>query len=64
MASEQKQKNLKLRMTEKQFDYLHRKAAEFGFSSVCEYIRFQLFITKPIGDKINRMYYKICERNE
>lgn len=64
MASERKQRNLKLRMTEKQFDYLHRKTAEYGFSSVCEYIRFQLFLTKPIADKINKIYHKICEHNE
>jgi len=64
MSDEKKEKIVKLRMTVKQFEILHQKAIEYGFSSVCEYIRFGLFLEKPIADKIKSIYEKVCPNEQ
>lgn len=55
----------KLNLTDEQVGMLKERAEETGFINISEYIRFELFLKKPIADKINKIYQKICrEQND
>ena len=55
----------KLQLTEEQLEMLKERAEASGFITINEYIRFELFLKKPIMDKINKIYQKVCrEQND
>ena len=55
----------KLQLTEEQKEMLRERAEASGFITINEYIRFELFLKKPIVDKINKIYQKVCrEQND
>ena len=59
-----KDKRLKLWLTEEQREQLKQDTTNAGFTTISEYIRFQLFLTKTTSEKINKIYQKVCYDNQ
>ena len=64
MKFENKDKILKVRLSQEQLNDLRYKAHICGFRGVSDYIRFQLFLSQSHVDKIEKIYQKVCENNE
>jgi len=56
-----KTKIITLRLTPNQEQILIAKARSAGFLQKSDYIRFVLFMSMTVEEKINKMYDKVCE---
>ncbi len=58
-----KERIFQIRLNERQLSLLREKANDYGFTSMSEYIRFQLFLSMSPIEKLDKIYRKICEQN-
>ena len=64
MEKENKYIFVNVRVNKRQYESLKNSAEKHGFSGVCEYVRFHLFFSSILADKIDKIYKKVCETNE
>ena len=56
-----KLKMIMVRVTEDQDKFLQEKARSAGFIKKSDYIRFSLFSSLTVEDKIDKIYSKVCQ---
>lgn len=54
-------KSLKFRISEEQEKKLLAEAKSLGFLRKADYIRFKLFMSDSMNDKLNKIYEKVCQ---
>ena len=64
MKEDRKNQFHNVRFTKKQSELLKERATKAGFRSICEYIRFQVLLPATITEKIDKIYQKMCDKNE
>ena len=50
-----------VRISEEQMKVLQSKARAFGFTKISDYVRFTIFMSMPIEEKINKIYEKVVK---